>query len=156
MEQRSTIRIIAAFEALKGIVVFAAATGLLAVIHKDLHAFAVRLVEHTHLNPASRYPHIFIEAVGHLQDTRLLLLALGAALYAAVRLFEGYGLYYERAWAEWLAAGSGAIYVPFEVFELLRHPAWYGAALLVINLAVVTIMVGALMQRRRTRAPNAA
>ena len=143
------VRLIAFIEAAKGLLVLAAATGLLSLLHADLHAVAAKLIEHLHLNPASKYPHVFLDAASHLQSSRLLLLALGAAAYSAVRFVEAYGLFHERAWAEVLAAGSGAIYVPFEVFELLRDATVHGAVLLLLNLAVVAVMLWALWARRR-------
>lgn len=146
---RGAVRAIALVEAVKGLVVLLAASGLLALVHHDLNALAARLVAHAHLNPASRYPHIFLDAVSHLQQPRLLWLAAGAAGYSALRLLEAWGLYRGRAWAEWLAALSGAIYLPFEVAELLRRPGWLGAGLLLLNLAVVAVMVAALVARRR-------
>ena len=142
------VRAVALLEASKGAIVLLAASGLLSLIHHDIHALAATLIEHAHLNPASRYPQIFIDAASKLQDTRLVLLALGAGTYAVIRFVEAYGLYFERAWAEILAAGSGAIYVPFEVVELLRHRTWYGAAFLAVNLLVVAVMVHALLRRR--------
>ena len=142
---------VALFEGFKGVVVLAAASGLLALVHRDVHAIAVRLVEHTHLNPASRYPQIFLDAAANIQDSRLILLALGAAAYSAVRLIEAYGLFHERAWAEILAAGSGAIYLPLELFELARHVTTLRVVLLLANLAVVAIIVHALLRRRRAK-----
>ena len=146
--QTRAVRAVALFEALKGIVVLAAATGLLSLLHHDLHAAAVILVKHAHLNPASRYPQIFLDAAAKLNDTNLLLLAAGAAMYSAIRLIEAYGLLRERAWAEVLAAASGAIYVPFEIFGLVRMPTWHAGVLLVLNAAVVGVMVRALAKRR--------
>lgn len=146
--ETKAIQAVAFLEALKGAVVLLAATGLLSLIHHDVHAVAARLIEHLHLNPASRYPHIFLDLASGVTDSRLLMLAAGAALYAVVRFIEAYGLFRERAWAEVLAAVSGAIYVPFEVFELAHAPTWHGAALLGINLAVAGIMVRALIERR--------
>jgi len=149
MDQRRVIRTVAYVEALKGLIVLLGATGILAIIHRDLHGAAVRLVEHAHLNPAARYPRIFVDAAAQLQDVRLVLLALGAAGYAAVRFAEAYGLYFERAWAEWLAAVSGAIYVPFEVTSLLAHRSWLSFSILLLNIAVVLVMVRALLRRRQ-------
>ena len=154
MTQQATVRAVAYVEAIKGMLVLAVSMGLTAGLHKDVHATAVHLVEHLHLNPASKYPQIFLEAASHLGDTRLLLLAVGAFAYASIRLIEAFGLFYGRAWAEVLSAGSGALYVPFEVAELLRHPSWHGALLLAVNMLVVGIMVHALSRRRaesRTR-----
>ena len=41
-----------------------------------------------------------------------------ALTYSAIRFTEAYGLWRERRWAEWLSAVSGAIYLPFEIYEL--------------------------------------
>jgi uncharacterized membrane protein (DUF2068 family) len=152
MTSAKTIRAVAYFEALKGAVVLLTATGLLSLIHRDLYGVAAAFIEHTHLNPASKFPQILLDAASRLQDSRLLLLAAGATLYSLVRFIEAYGLFLERAWAEMLAALSGAIYVPFEVIELVRKPTWHGGALLAINVAVVAIMVRALLERRRQNA----
>ena len=147
--QREAIRTVALFEGFKGVIVLLAASGLLALVHQDLHAFAARFIEHMHLNPASKYPTIFLDAVDRAQDTGLKWLALGAAAYATLRLIEAYGLFHERAWAELLAAVSGGIYVPIEIYRLIERPSWFGFAIFAINVAIVAVMVRALLQRRR-------
>jgi uncharacterized membrane protein (DUF2068 family) len=148
--ENRTIDAVAMFEAFKGTIVLLAASGITLLVHRDIHAIAARLVAHTHLNPASRYPHIFLEAAGHLQSSRLWLLALGAATYSALRFVEAYGLFRKAAWAEVLAALSGAIYVPFEVGNLLRRFTWLSLVALILNVLVVVVMVAALLRRRRT------
>ena len=146
------IRAVAFVEAFKGAVVLMAATGLLALVHKDLAELGIRLVAHTHLNPASKYPHIFLDAMAHLDEPRVLALAAGAFAYAAVRLLEAYGLFRRRAWAEWLAALSGAVYVPIEVAEVVHKATALDVAILAANAAVVAIMVRALIRRRSSGA----
>jgi uncharacterized membrane protein (DUF2068 family) len=155
MHRDQAVRFIAYVEAAKGILVLLTASGLLSLLHKDIYDLAARLIEHTHLNPASKYPQIFLDAASKLGDSRLLGLAAGAALYSVVRLAEAYGLFFERAWAEVLAALSGAIYVPFEIVGLLRRPSWHGAVLLALNLAVVALMVRAMLRRRASTRPSA-
>jgi uncharacterized membrane protein (DUF2068 family) len=80
------------------------------------------------------------------------LLALGAALYAAVRFVEAWGLWRERHWAEWFAALSGGIYLPLEVMELLRRATWQGALTFAINLLIVALMIYTV-RRNRTASP---
>jgi len=63
-----------------------------------------------------------------------------ALAYSCVRLIEAYGLWRDRAWAKWLAALSGAIYVPFELYELYLGPSGIKVAALVLNVAVVAYM----------------
>jgi uncharacterized membrane protein (DUF2068 family) len=139
---------IALFEAAKGMLVLLAGFGVIAVIPEDSQDMAERLVRHMHLNPASRYPHIFIDAASKVSDAQLWWLAAAAFAYAAFRLIEAYGLWQERAWAEWLAVISGGIYVPLEVYEIVQRVTWLRVGLLVVNLAIVAFLIHVLRTSR--------
>ena len=137
---RAGLKTIAIFEALKGSVILLAAAGLISLVHKDAQAAAEEIVRHFHLNPASRYPHIFLDAAASLSSGKLWFLAAGALLYSAIRFAESYGLWHERAWAEWLGAVSGSLYVPIEIYELMRGVSGLKVALLVLNVAIVAFL----------------
>jgi len=139
-----SIRAIALFEAAKGALVIATGFGALSLIHHNVQQFAGQLIHHLHLNPAKHYPHIFIDAAGQLTDTRLWTLAALAALYGVVRLIEAYGLWHSRRWAEWFAAVSGGIYIPFEIVEFLKGDTWLSACAFAINVIVVVLTGKAL------------
>ena len=141
------MRAIAVFEAAKGLLVLAAGAGLLSLLHHDVAALAERLVHFSHLNPASKYPHIFIDAAASVTDARLWMLAGGAGAYAVVRLVEAYGLWRGRPWAEWLALVGGALYVPVELYHLWLHFTWLKIVVLAANLGVVAYMAYALRHR---------
>lgn len=151
---RAAIRAVALFEGFKGVLVLALASGALALVHADVDAIAARLVEHAHLNPAAKYPHIFLDAAAHLDQAHLLRLALGAGAYSAMRLVEAYGLWRSRTWAEWLAALGGAVYVPFELIELATKLTPAAAIALAVNLAIVAVMLRAVAARRCERGPS--
>ena len=142
------VRAVAVFEAAKGVAVLLAALAVLSLLHRNLHDVALALVERVHLDPAAKYPRLFLDAIDSLNASRLLWLALAAFAYATLRFVEAYGLFRQRTWAELLAAGSGAIYIPFELFEIFNHPNALHGALLLINVAVVAVMVRALRQQR--------
>lgn len=144
-----SIRAVAYFEAFKGVLALLAASGLLLLASQGVHDLVVRLAQHGHLNPASRDPHVLLSLIADVPRPDLLLMAAGALGYATIRFFESYGLFRERAWAEWLAAVSGGIYVPFELLALWRHPNWLSLAILLVNLLVVAVVVRALILRRR-------
>jgi uncharacterized membrane protein (DUF2068 family) len=131
------LRTVAAFEAAKGLLVMATGLGLLALVHHDVQRAAEAVVRHLHLNPARHYPRVFIEAATRVTDTRLWLLASRALAYAAVRGVEAYGLWRARAWAEWFAIVSGALYLPMETYALVHHATGLKAGVLVINVAIV-------------------
>jgi uncharacterized membrane protein (DUF2068 family) len=145
------LRPIALFEAFKGAVVLIAGFGLLSFLGRDNEEFAEQIIRHLQLNPAKHYPQIFITAMSRLSDSHLMVLAGFAALYALVRFVEAYGLWYERRWAEWLAALSGGIYVPIEIYELMHHITWLRITALLINLLVVGYMVWLLTESQRRR-----
>ena len=146
------LRPIAVFEAFKGVVALIAGFGLLGFLDNDNEVFAEEIIRHLHLDPAQHYAHIFIKAMAEQNDFQLMAWAGFAALYATVRFAEAYGLWHERRWAEWLAALSGGVYVPIELFELLRHATWIKFAALAINLVIVAYMVWLLTETRRKRA----
>jgi uncharacterized membrane protein (DUF2068 family) len=81
----------------------------------------------------------------------LWVLAVAAGAYASLRLIEAYGLWNDRAWAEWLAAISGGIYIPFEIYELGRGFTVLRLVTFTCNVVIVAVMVWALMQRRAAR-----
>lgn len=126
--------------------------GLLSFLGRDNEEFAQQIIRHLQLNPAKHYPQIFITAMSRLNDAHLLALAGFAAIYAIVRFVEAYGLWFERRWAEWLAALSGGIYIPIEVYELMHRVTWIRAGALVVNLIIVAYMVWLLTETRRREA----
>jgi uncharacterized membrane protein (DUF2068 family) len=143
-----TIRVVALFEAAKGALVVLAGFGALTLIHHDVQRFAERLVRHMHLDAASHYPRIFLDAAANVTDARLWLLAAFAATYGLIRFAEAYGLWHGRRWAEWLAAVSGGIYIPFEIFHLLHRTTLMSVGALVLNVFIVGMMLYALLRPR--------
>ncbi len=155
MRLSSALRAVALLEVGKGALVLLVGFGLLSLIHHDVQLFAERLIAHTHLNPGARYPRIFIDVANQLTDARLLLIAVGAAVYALVRLIEAYGLWYARRWAEWFAALSGGIYVPFEIFELYQRVTWLSVGALVLNSVIVVFMLYSVFHSAAAKSVNA-
>lgn len=145
------LRPIAVFEALKGAIVLIAGFGLLSFLDRDNEVFAEKIIRNLHLNPAHHYPHIFITAMAQIEDSHLWALAGLAALYAAVRFVEAYGLWNERRWAEWLAALSGGIYIPLEIYELAKHVTWIRVGALGLNVVIVSYLAWVLVETRRRR-----
>ena len=142
------IRIAAMFEAAKGSIVLLTGFGLLLFIHKDLHVVAEEIVRHLHLNPARHYPTIFIDAIDHITDPQLLVLALSAFLYAMVRLAEAYGLWHHLQWAEWFGFLTGGMYIPVEVYELARGLTAIKLAVFIVNVTIVALLGTALKRSR--------
>jgi uncharacterized membrane protein (DUF2068 family) len=143
------MRAIALFEAAKAAFVLLAGCGCLALLHSDARQIATHLIERFHLNPAHHYPQIFIDAASQVTDGYLWTLAGLALAYAVLRGAEAYGLWYECAWAEWLALCSGMIYLPIEFYELSRGFGWIKIGAVGINILIVIYMAVKLRARLR-------
>ena len=141
------LRAVAAFEAVKGAIVLIAGFGLARLIDTDLQQAAENLVDRLHLDPAKKLPRIFLDLAANASDAQLWGLAALAMTYAALRFAEAYGLWFERRWGEWIAAVSGGIYVPVELYELSHGFSAIKLAALVLNALVVAYM-GHLLRRR--------
>jgi uncharacterized membrane protein (DUF2068 family) len=146
--QSKALHAIALFEGVKGIAAIAASFGLLSLAHHDVRAMAYALIGHFHLDPDAHYPRILLNDATRLADVNLRQVVLLAWAYAAIRLTEGYGLWKDKAWAEWLAAVSGAVYLPLEVSHLMAHTTVINGMVLTGNIAVVAYMVVRLRRRR--------
>lgn len=144
-----TLRAVALVEATKGVIVLLVGFGLLTLLHKNIQQFAEQLVPHLHLNPAKGYPHVFMDLAGQVTDARLWLLAGAAAIYALVRFIESYGLWYAKRWAEWFAALSGGVYIPFEIHGLLKAVSWLTLGALIMNVVIVLVIASELIQKDR-------
>jgi uncharacterized membrane protein (DUF2068 family) len=145
---RRALRTIAVFEGIKGIAALAASVGLLELAHRDVRHLADALIGHFGLHAEQRIPSLFLHYADVLADANLRNLVLLAWAYAAIRLAEGYGLWKDRAWAEWLAALSGALYVPLEAEHLQHRPTAINALVLLANIGVVLYMAYRLWRRR--------
>jgi uncharacterized membrane protein (DUF2068 family) len=148
------VQFIALFEATKGVLVFVAGFGLLALIHRDLQALAENVVDHLHLNPASHFSQAFIEWASNVTDAKLRLFATIAIVYASVRFIEAYGLWRLRTWAEWFAIISGSIYLPIEVYEIFQKPTIFRFALFLVNALIVAYLIRVRLNKKINGAVN--
>ena len=114
--------------------------GLMRLVHRDVAHAAEALVDRLHLDAAKKYPRIFLDLAANATDLQLWGLAGLAMAYALLRFAEAYGLWFQRRWAQWIAAVSGGIYVPVEIYELARSIMWIKVAALLLNTAVVGYM----------------
>ena len=148
LDAEEKTRWIAAFEFFKGLVVLFVGLGLLSFLDQDLQAAGENLVTRLHLNPAHRYPEIFISALGRMTDSRLWWLAAGAVIYAAIRFVEAYGLWRQRLWAEWFAVVSGSVYIPIELYEIWKDISLLKVLLLIVNSAIVVCLVQCIRRQK--------
>ena len=147
---QKSIHTVAIIEGGKGILVLALGLGLLQLLHKDVYRIAYEFILCVHLNPAQKYPTIFIDLAANVTDKKLWLFAGLASIYSAFRFVEGYGLWKEKRWAQWLALVSGTVYLPFEIYEICVKFSYIRVFALVANTVVVSIVAYVLIQKKKS------
>jgi len=83
---------------------------------------------------------VLLDWADKLSDAKLSVVILVASIYSGLRFAEAVGLWRARAWAEWIALISGAMYLPFEIYKLAHRASLLHIAILLINLAIVGFM----------------
>jgi uncharacterized membrane protein (DUF2068 family) len=148
---QESIRAVAIFEAVKGALALVVGLGLLGLLHKDTHRLACEFISLVHLSSAQKYSKLFIDLAGNITDNKLWLFSGLALVYSAFRFVEGYGLWKERVWGEWLAVVSGMIYLPIEVYEVCVKISFVSVFALVANILVVGVVAYVLIQKKQPR-----
>lgn len=147
--RRRTLHVIALFEAIKGVAALLAGIGVLGLLHRDngIRDLALAFLWRFNLDPSTRYPELLLHYADLLSSINLRSAAPVAVAYIAIRLAEAYGLWKEKSWAEWLAALSGALYIPLEVAHLVHRTTLVNATVLIANVGIVCFMAFQLWRR---------
>jgi uncharacterized membrane protein (DUF2068 family) len=149
--QLKLLRAVASFEVVKGLIVLLAGCGVLLLVHRDAGDMADDFLQLLHISPDHHFAQVFLNWADTLTDAKLWAVAAAALVYATLRFVEAYGLWKARAWAEWIALISGALYLPFEIYKIVQHVTPLHVGILLVNLAVVLFMAYLRLSARKAR-----
>jgi uncharacterized membrane protein (DUF2068 family) len=135
------LQLIAGFKLLKATLLVAAGIAAIGLLNPNMAKSVTRWAMDL---AADHHYHVLDMFLVHLVtfDARTLrLLSVGSFLYAALFYTEGFGLFFDKRWAEYLTIVTTAGLIPFEVFELLRHVTAIKLEVLIANVAIVAYLV---------------
>jgi uncharacterized membrane protein (DUF2068 family) len=136
----------------KALFFFALGVGAIHLLHKDLADEVLRLATALKFDQESKFVNLLLEEVDLIDAHRLKQIGFATFAYSALALTEGIGLMMEKVWAEYLTLILTVSFLPWELYELARHPNWFRLSLLLINLAVFGYLVW-LLRRKRAEEP---
>jgi uncharacterized membrane protein (DUF2068 family) len=135
---------IAIFEATKGLLALLAASGLEILGPAPLQRWLHELINRFQLDPH----HGALDWLSRMINPDSVHLAAAIGLgYALLRFIEAWGLWRVRTWASWLGCIGAAVYLPFDLYALSKHPGWLSVSVLVVNLIVVWVLARDLFKR---------
>jgi uncharacterized membrane protein (DUF2068 family) len=142
------IRLIALFKLLKAALLITVGMSAFHLFHKDVSSVAEHWVRVLGLDPGNRYVDKALEKVADLTPQKIRNFGIVSFIYAGLFLTEGIGLWMVKRWAEWFSVIITTSLVPFEVYEIHRHPSAIKGLVLVINIAVVLYLLYRIRNER--------
>ncbi len=141
--------LIGLFKLTKSLFFFCVGIGAFHLLHKDLSDEALRLAHALRFEPEGRLTQLLMEKVTLIDSHRLREIGLATFAYSGVALVEGMGLMLEKVWAEFLTLSLTVMFLPWEVWEIVREATWLRFSLLLINLVVLLYLVWLLDRKRK-------
>jgi uncharacterized membrane protein (DUF2068 family) len=135
------VRLIALFKLMKAILLFAVGMSALHLLHRDVAMESAHWVAVLGLDPGNRYVEKALAEFANLTPQRIRNVGAVSFFYAALFLVEGTGLWLVKRWAEWFSVILTSSLVPFELYEIHRHPSVMKCLVLILNIAVVVYLV---------------
>jgi uncharacterized membrane protein (DUF2068 family) len=141
------LKLIALFRWSKALVLAGAALGVLRLLRPGAaHAFASWAAQ-LPFAPQHRFISEAVAKVTSLDTSRMEWIVAGLFAYAALFTVEGFGLWLEKRWGEWLTIVATTSFIPFEAVELWRRATYTRGTLLVANVAIVIYLVWRVRHR---------
>jgi uncharacterized membrane protein (DUF2068 family) len=111
---------------------------------RDVFYRVVNAVQGTNVSPAHPSHGGFLHTLEHLftlKSSTLYLVAAAAAAYATLEGAEAVGLWFQRRWAEYLTFVATLVFLPYEIYELLRTVTPLKVAALALNLLIALYLL---------------
>ena len=144
---RVVLRLIAAERTLRGLLLLAAGVYLLFHLSTDFGQLAERIIRSIDIDPRQHFFHGIIARLHGLHANQLRIAGIAALGYGGLELVEGVGLWLDQLWAEYLTVIATSLLIPFELYELARHPTLWKAGGILINVLIVIYLARALRRR---------
>ena len=130
--------------------------GALRLLHKDLVDSLTHLILALRFDPENHFVNLVLEKVALINPHRLREISVAIFCYAGMDIIEGTGLALEKTWAEYLTLILTASFLPWEVYEMMRHLTWLKIILFGLNVLVVVYLIFHVQGRIRSRSAQSA
>lgn len=144
--------LIGGLKILQGLFFLLVAVGTTQLIHRDLVGFLNHwVVTGLRLDPDSHAVNYILTKAALISPHDLRLLSVGIFVYASLDLLEGIGLALEKVWAEYLTLIFTAAFLPWELFELIRHFNLFRVGIITGNLLILFYLLWLVQAKARRR-----
>jgi uncharacterized membrane protein (DUF2068 family) len=143
--------LIGLFKLAKGLLVLALGIGVLKLINKDIDMLFLELITRLHIDAEHRFIQKVLVHLSLIDNHTLEAIATVSLIFATLLFLEGFGLVFQKLWAEYLTVAETAIFIPFEIYEIIRHATVTKVSILTINIAIVIYLLLAILRKSLAR-----
>ncbi len=141
--------IIGIFKLSKAVFFVGVSLGALHFIHHDLSQTLTHVFNVLRFDNENRFVGLVLSKSELVTHHRIRLFSIGTALYGLLCSVEGVGLLRRKVWAEYLTLWLSASFVPWEMYEVVRHANLWRFVILVMNLIITAYLVWLLRRKRQ-------
>lgn len=150
------LQLIGGFKVVCAVLLIGLGFGVFRNLAGDPRDEAEHIVAAIKLDKDNRFIHSAIERVSGLTPGQLRAIGVGTFLYALLYLVEGTGLLLKKHWAEYFTVIATGIFIPVEIWEVVKHVTPIRLAILAINVAIVAYLVVTLLREDKPKAAGVA
>ena len=111
------------------------------LLNTDLRQVVDQLIIHFNLDVDRSVIAITLKKIGMINGQRLLMISIAVFLYGVLDLVEAYGLHKRRKWAEYLTVFATALFIPFEIYEVMEKITLIRTGALILNCMIVIFLI---------------
>ncbi|MFI5303762.1 MAG: DUF2127 domain-containing protein [Nitrospiria bacterium] len=135
---------------IKGLLLILISVKGMSLMNRDLHQVVDALIDQFNLDVHRSVIAITLKKAGMINGHRLFLISIVVFLYGMLDLVEAYGLHKRRKWAEYLTVIATALFIPFEIYEVMEKITVIRTGALFLNILIVVFLI-----RHKELFPNA-
>jgi uncharacterized membrane protein (DUF2068 family) len=136
---------------LKAVLFVSMGFGVIRLLHKDIADVLMHATLALRFDPENRFVNMVLERSALLSPHRLKQISIAIFLYAALDIIEGTGLVLEKVWAEYFTLILTGSFLPWELYEIIRHVTALKILLLILNLLVFIYLAVVVNEKVRVR-----
>lgn len=125
---------------LKAALFLAMGFGVIKLLHKDIADVLLHLTMALRFDPESHAVNLLLDRAATLDPHRLKEISFGLFLYAGLDIVEGTGLVLRKGWAEYFTLILTCSFLPWELYEILRHVTGFKLVLFLLNFIVAVYL----------------
>jgi uncharacterized membrane protein (DUF2068 family) len=141
MKKKSTIKAIAIFEFLKGLMILLSTLAIIIASNHKLLSYFSPFIKHIYFPSIAIF--IFRKVVVYIYgniNREYFLLSFSTA-YSLLRFLEAYGLWNLKKWGYLIGIISVSLYLPIEIVEIIKNFAFYKIFITGFNVAILIYLI---------------